>query len=128
VPSALVVDGDPGTVRELAAILASLRIDATVLADGEAAVDRARSLQPSFIFVRAELPRISGFAVCNHLRGEETTRKIPVILYSNDLDAGVFDQHRKLRRRANAYLHLPLDTGRVQAAIASCTPIATSWR
>lgn len=127
-PSALVVDGDPGTVRELAAILAALRIDATVLADGEAAVDRARTLQPDFIFLRAELPRTSGFSVCNRLRRDDATRTIPLIFYSSDLDAGIFDQHRRLRTRASAYLHLPLDAGRVQAAIASCTPCASSWR
>lgn len=127
-PSALVVDGDPTTVRELAAILASLRIDATVLADGEAALDRARTLHPNFIFLRAELPRASGFAVCNRLRSDAVTRTIPLIFYSSDVDAGVFDQHRRLRSRASAYLHLPLDAGRVQAAILSCAPLGTAWR
>lgn len=118
--SALIIDADPRVAIRLSTILADRPMTAGILADPAQAVARARSTAPALIFLRVELPGVSGFTVCNKLRRDEDTRAIPLILYSSETSAELFDAHSKLKTRASAYLHVPLEAARVHAAITAC--------
>jgi DNA-binding response OmpR family regulator len=122
VSSALIIDADPRLAIRLATILAARSLPAGVLADPSQAIARVRASEPSLVFLRVELPGMSGFSVCNRLRRDDDTRAIPLILYSSEVSAEVFDGHSKLRTRASAYLHVPFDQERVLAAVAACLP------
>ena len=71
-------------------------------ADGEEGLRKAETLRPDIIFLDIRLPKMDGFEVLRRLRGQETTREIPVIILSNygedDLVA------RGLRLGAHEYL------------------------
>lgn len=71
-------------------------------ADGEDGLRKAGELRPDIIFLDIRLPKMDGFEVLRHLRSQETTRQIPVIILSNygedDLVA------RGLRLGAHEYL------------------------
>ncbi len=83
----LVVDDSP-TIR---AVLAKMLIQDgyTVLkaADGEAALEIARSEKPDLIFLDIVLPGMNGFAVLRALRRDEATRHIPIVMISGNLQA-----------------------------------------
>lgn len=50
--------------------------------DGVEAVRKARSLLPDLILLDVMLPELDGFAVCELLRKDSTTRDIPIIMVS----------------------------------------------
>ena len=70
--------------------------------DGEEGLRKAETLSPDIIFLDIRLPKMDGFEVLRRLRGQETTKEIPVIILSNygedDLVA------RGLRLGAHEYL------------------------
>lgn len=118
--SALIIDADPRVAIRLSTILAARPMTAAILADPGQAIPKARAAAPALIFLRVELPGVSGFTICNRLRRDESTRAIPLVLYSSDTSGELFAAHSKLKTRADAYLHVPLEAARVHAAVAAC--------
>ncbi len=115
--SALIIDADGKTPATLKSILAPYGFEFTVTENGPEAVNVARQAAPDIILLRAELPLTTGFSVCNRLRRNEDTRKIPLILYSSNASDEVIDQHRNLKTHADQYLRLPLDSERLVGAV-----------
>lgn len=115
--SALIIDADGKTPATLKSILAPYGFEFTVTENGPEAVNVARQAAPDIILLRAELPLTTGFSVCNRLRRNEDTRKIPLVLYSSNASDDVIDQHRNLKTHADQYLRLPVDAERLVAAI-----------
>lgn len=115
--SALIIDADGKTPATLKSILAPYGFEFTVTENGPEAVNVARQAAPDIILLRAELPLTTGFSVCNRLRRNEDTRKIPLVLYSSNASDDVIEQHRNLKTHADQYLRLPVDAERLLAAI-----------
>lgn len=115
--SALIIDADGKTPATLKSILAPYGFEFTVTENGPEAVNVARQAAPDIILLRAELPLTTGFSVCNRLRRNEDTRKIPLILYSSNASDDVIEQHRNLKTHADQYLRLPVDAERLLAAV-----------
>jgi CheY-like chemotaxis protein len=67
----------------------------------------------------AELAGGSGFAVCNKLRKDPDLREVPLLLTSADASDETFEQHRKLKTRADAYLHKPFAMSELIAQLTS---------
>ena len=100
-------------------MLAPHGFELTISEDGsEADVQRAA---PDIILLRVELPRTNGFAVCNRLRRDQATRKIPLIVYSSNASDMVMAQHRQLKTHADHYFPMPLDADRLVGAVKSVT-------
>ena len=80
-PLVLVVDDDD-SIREIAQL--SLELVGgwrTLLADGgEAALEQARTHRPDVILLDVMMPVMDGIETFHHLRADERTRDIPVIL------------------------------------------------
>jgi CheY-like chemotaxis protein len=115
--SALIIDADGKTPATLKSILAPYGFEFTVTENGPEAVNVARQAAPDIILLRAELPLTTGFSVCNRLRRNEDTRKIPLVLYSSNASDDVIEQHRNLKTHADQYLRLPVDADRLIAAV-----------
>jgi CheY-like chemotaxis protein len=115
--SALIIDADGKTPATLKAILAPYGFEFTVTENGPEAVNVARQAAPDVILLRAELPLTTGFSVCNRLRRNEDTKKIPLVLYSSNASDDVIEQHRNLKTHADQYLKLPLEPERLIAAL-----------
>src|SRR6185436_1677619 len=58
-----------------------------------------------------ELPRMNGFSVCNKLKKDPALKDVPLIIMSSDSSDETFEQHRKLRTRAEDYVHKPIAFG-----------------
>lgn len=54
-----------------------------VAVDGESAYPKATEVKPSLILLDLLLPGIDGFAVLEKLRGDDTLKEIPVVVFSN---------------------------------------------
>ncbi len=107
--SVLVIDGDRSFATRMSTALQQRGIEARICGDGPQALDEARARRPDLILLCVELPTMSGYAVCNKLKRDEQLRSIPVLLTSAEATADTFEQHRKLRTRADDYLLKPFD-------------------
>jgi len=121
--SALIIDNASGA-EQIRSALDSAEFEVTSTANAEEAVELARSTPPDIIFLQVELPKASGFVVCNELRRGDTTKYIPLIVYASGLPPEVFRQHEKLQTRADAYLSLPMTDRALLEAVASLIPLA----
>ena len=100
----LVVDDEPD-VREL--VVHRMRrsgYDVISAKNGEEGMELALSEAPALVIADVMMPRVDGFELTRRLRGDERTRRIPVILLtakaqeadvSQGFDAGADDYLRK---------------------------------
>ena len=65
------------------------------------------------IVLCVELPKMSGYAVCNKLKKNKTLKEIPLIITSSEATPKTFDQHRKLKTRAEEYVIKPCEASEV---------------
>lgn len=93
----LYVEDNPANL-ELVAQLISMRTDISLLsaADGSLGVEFARNLQPDVILMDINLPGISGIQALQILRGDQSTRHIPVIALSANAMASDIEQGLQL--------------------------------
>lgn len=84
-----------------------------IVTDGAAGLERASASPPDLIYLCIELPRISGFSVCNKLRKNPETETIPLVITSAEATEDVFEKHKKLKARADEYLLKPFGEDRL---------------
>ena len=117
----LVVEDDTDLVELLSFNLKSCGFSVGTAADGAEALKKVRSLAPDLILLDIMLPELDGFAVCEILRRDPATARIPVIMLTamssefarlNGLEAGADDyvtkpfSTKKLVERVKELLHL----------------------
>jgi CheY-like chemotaxis protein len=102
----LCVEPDERAVAQIRNLLAPYGIAVESIPNGEAAVDWARANEPVMIVVSVE-PRKVGYAVCNKLKRSAELQHIPLILTSAEETPQTFEQHKKLKSRADDYLLKP---------------------
>lgn len=115
--NALIVDAHPHVRSGIELSLEPLGLTFVVADDPDQALSLARTATLHVIFLRVELPKSSGFMVCNKLRKDEKTRRIPIILYASTEDDDMFVQHAKLKTRADEYVRLPAGADTWRAAV-----------
>ena len=107
----LVFESDAAFAGELRTELGRLGMVAQVVDDGYAGLMAAASERPDLILLSIELPRMNGFSVCNKLKKDPSLKDVPLIIMSTDSSEETFDQHRKLRTRAEDYVRKPIAFG-----------------
>ena len=80
----------------------------TVVDDAAAGLAQAAAEKPDLILLSIELPRMNGFSVCNKLKRDGSLADVPLIIMSADSTEETFEQHRRLRTRAEDYVHKPV--------------------
>jgi CheY-like chemotaxis protein len=117
----LLIESDTALAGTIAAALHARGADIAVARDAGSALDVARAERPDGIVVSAELAGGSGFVVCNKLRKEPDLREVPLLLTSASATDETFEQHRKLKTRADGYLKKPFA---VSALLELLAPLA----
>jgi len=79
-PSILVVDDNPSTRTLIADTLDLEGYEVTSLPDGQSVIDALEHVTPSLVILDVMMPRVDGFTVLGHIRGQERTRHIPVLM------------------------------------------------
>jgi CheY-like chemotaxis protein len=103
----LIIENDAAFAEEMSGALDAMGYRVRTTGDGKDGLEIARDLRPDAIVLCVELPRLSGYSICNKLKKDEALRAIPLILTSSEATHEVFEEHRKLKVRAEDYLIKP---------------------
>jgi CheY-like chemotaxis protein len=107
----LVFESDSAFAGELRNELGKLGCATTVVDDGNVGLQQAGADKPDLILLSIELPRMNGFSVCNKLKKDAGLKDVPLIIMSSESSDETFEQHKKLRTRAEDYVHKPIAFG-----------------
>jgi DNA-binding response OmpR family regulator len=116
-PAILLIDGDDAFSRALAQGLGALGWPVVRAAAGDEGLALAQAERPIAIVLCAELSGTSGYAVCNRIKKDDALRDVPLVLTSAAAGADTFEQHRRLKTRAEEYLHKPFDAAALAARL-----------
>jgi len=82
----LIVEDDPQVARLISLVLQRNGERSEVVADGHAALARAKELKPELIFADLTIKGMGGEALCSALKQYPETKHIPYIVVSGDRD------------------------------------------
>lgn len=108
----LIVDAVAQFLESLTEKLTGFGYRVVVARSGTEALEKARRLQPSVIFLNPLLPLLSGWDVLTLLKSGVETRHLPVVL-----TATVIDEERAYQNQANGFLTLPVQTSKLQTLL-----------
>jgi two-component system, OmpR family, response regulator MtrA len=117
----LIVDDDPD-IRELVAFkLRQMGYGIRIEKDGESGLAAAMDDQPDLILLDVMMPKISGIEMSRHLRADQRTANIPIILIT--AKAQEADVERGFAAGANDYIVKPFSprdlVSRVESMLAT---------
>jgi len=115
VPRILIVDDESDFIELVKFRLAKLGCEFLVANDGVQALSQARQFKPTLILLDILLPDLDGLSVCEILRRQPGTKKIPVIFMSA-LTGDV--TKRSATMHAEDFFTKPLDLNRLEKRIA----------
>ncbi len=75
--------------------------------DGESGYQLAKKDRPDLVIIAIELQDANGYLISKKFREDDGMKAIPIILISRDAKPKDFEQHRKLKIRADEYLLKP---------------------
>src|SRR5204862_7282034 len=104
-PKILIVDDEPDALELIQYNLKAAGYDVATAADGEEAIQKARTAQPALIILDVMLPEVDGLEVCKTLRREPTTATIPIIMLT--AKAAEIDRVLGLELGADDYVTKP---------------------
>lgn len=89
----LVVEDDPQVARLISLVLQRHGQTCEIVADGRAALDRAREVRPSVILADLTIRGMDGESLCSALKSRDETRGIPYVILSGDRDIAEKARH-----------------------------------
>jgi CheY-like chemotaxis protein len=113
---ALCIEPDVESADRFRRLLTPNGFDVVSIPNGDEAMEWGRVNKPSVIIVSVE-PKKIGYAICNKLRRSPSLRDVPLVLVSGEETEATFEQHRKLKSRADDYLLKPFDDATLLAKI-----------
>src|SRR5262249_3139118 len=121
----LVFESDAAFASELRNELGKLGCNTHVVDDGNYGLQVAATDRPDLILLSIELPRMNGFSVCNKLKKDPRLKDVPLVIMSSESSEETFEQHRKLRTRAEDYVHKPIPFTELLQHIRNFVVLAT---
>lgn len=104
-PVALIVDDSLSARRSLAQFVGDMGMDVCTARDGFEAIEVIEQRMPHIILVDLEMPRMNGLELTHHLRANQQTKDIPIIM----ITSRATEKHKSLASRAGvtSYLNKP---------------------
>lgn len=112
----LIVDDDPEILGMLGLRLGKRGYEVLTAADGEAALEVARSELPALIILDVMMPNMNGWEVARTLRQEESTRAIKIVILTaigesvNEMTSPLYG--------VDAYVDKPFSFDELEATLA----------
>ena len=78
-PTILVVDDEPDVVMLIERTLKAEGFDVVTAYDGIGAVDLVLSSKPDLVLLDLMMPMMSGYEVCEQIKGNPETQHVPVV-------------------------------------------------
>jgi DNA-binding response OmpR family regulator len=105
---ALAIEPDTDTANQIRRLLEPKGFKVENISNGDEAMEWGRTNKPSVIILSVE-PRKVGYAISNKLRRSPSLREVPLVMISSEETLATFEQHKKLKSRADEYLLKPLE-------------------
>ena len=99
---ALVVDDDPTQQLIVSKLLKKIGVNAIVASDGIEALEQVQSSCLVLVILDVCMPRMNGYEVCQQLKSDQKTQKLPVVIYSGQEKE--FSLKKGTKYCADAYL------------------------
>ncbi len=122
-PNVLIFENDKTFADELAEGLRNLGCEVQIASDANIGLQSAAVTKPDLILLAIELPRMNGFSVCNKVKRDPVLKEVPLIIMSSDSTEETFEQHRRLRTRAEDYVHKPIGFSQLLPHIKAFLPL-----
>ncbi|MBI4055311.1 MAG: response regulator [Elusimicrobia bacterium] len=116
----LIVEDEPHTAETLQSILEIKGFQTEVARDGKTAVLTAKQNPPDLILLDLLLPRLDGFQVCQMLKQNQLTSKIPILVLTSLEKMGSVE--KAFAAGATDYLTKPIQTQRLMGKIHKLLP------
>ena len=114
----LIVDDEPKNIelfRDLLQVVGYTTVEAT---NGKQGIDLAKDRQPGLILMDIQMPIMDGFEALRILKGDATTRNIPVIVLTSYAMKG--DKERIFKAGCDEYIAKPVDIDELLKKVAEC--------
>jgi CheY-like chemotaxis protein len=103
----LIADDNEANVELLEAYLGGLDVDTAVAIDGQDTLDKVASFQPHLILLDIMMPKLSGFEVCQRLKGDPKTSSIMILMVTALNELG--DIERAVEAGTDDFLSKPVN-------------------
>src|SRR5690242_10557265 len=101
----VLVENDPVLSERVRAVLSAHSFKVDVIPDGNELLTGPQ-LHAALIILCID-PKRLGWAICNRVKKTAQYRDVPLIVTSQEATDKDFEDHKKLRTRADEYLHKP---------------------
>ncbi|MDX8393881.1 MAG: response regulator [Mariprofundales bacterium] len=101
-PLVMIVDDSLSVRRSLSQLLYDTGYKVQTAVDGSAAILAISKQQPDILILDLEMPQMNGIEVCEHLRHEENTNTLPIIM----LTSRATNKHRERAMRAGVQSYM----------------------
>lgn len=101
-PRLLIAERDPFMRKTLTRTLEE-HFELAFVEDGSAVLEQVRARPPALVILEALLPTLDGFQVCQQLKSDPATRRIPVLFFTV-----LLAEERAAQVGANGFLLKPL--------------------
>ena len=119
----LLIDAEQPFADQMVGALRARGFAVKHLDDGKDGLDFARDTRPDLIVLCVELPKMSGYSICNKLKKDGDLKNIPLLITSKEATPETFAQHKKLKTRAEEYLIKPFSEADLLEKIGSLIPM-----
>lgn len=111
----LVVDDEPDVISLLTLMLESEGYDVITAADGQSALEKARTENPDLVILDIMLPRLNGYKVARMLKFDENYSHVPIIMLTSKVQER--DRLMGLEMGADDYIDKPFDTAMLLSVV-----------
>jgi len=102
----ILVADDSATVRKLiSGKLEKCGHQVVCAIDGVDALEKLKEIEPDLVLLDINMPRMDGYQVCKHIRGNDATKDVPVVMISGK--DGFFDKVRGRMAGTTGYITKP---------------------
>ncbi|QDT70256.1 Response regulator PleD [Planctomycetes bacterium MalM25] len=103
----LIADDNEPNVELLEAYLAGLDIEVAIAVDGQDTLDKVAEFKPHVVLLDVMMPKMSGFEVCQQLKGDDATKSVMILMVTALNELG--DIERAVEAGADDFLSKPVN-------------------
>ena len=109
----LVIESERSIFDSLKSMFSDFDVETMVLEDGQQSLQTIKETRPDLVLLSVELPGVSGYSICTKMKKDKDLKRIPLIMMSSEATEETFDQHRKLKTRADDYIAKPFSSDQI---------------